>query len=68
MKEAHDWQNVPEQKIIGKICSSTTQDRVQKSLLKFPHRFALSIRKKTQREALQDKSTVQSSVEDLRKC
>lgn len=69
MKEAHGWQNVPGQKIIVRICSPATQDRVQKSLFKFPHRFALNIREKTQREAVDNTKTVQfSSVEDLRKC
>lgn len=69
MKEAHGWQNVPGQKIIVKICSPTTQNRVQKRLFKFPHRFALNIREKTQEESLEDTKTVKSSsVDDLRKC
>lgn len=50
MEEVHDWQKVAEQRIIVKTCSPTTQDRVLKSLLKFPHKFALNIREKTQRE------------------
>lgn len=69
MKEVHDWQDVAEQRIIVKICSITTQDRVQKSLLKFPREFSLNIREKTQREALENTKTAQSSsVEDVRKC
>lgn len=64
MKEAHGWQDVPEQKIIVKTCSPILRTGYKKFYL-FPHRFALSSRKKTQREALEDTKTVQSSsVED----